>query len=261
MALGYRYWTGISTLEDCGTAMQWYEQASQQGELHIASGNGNLLRIIVVAMEMFLRGPPLGATLPQTSTRLSDLVGGVYGPGASVASTGMNTLKPAIKAGIARAVGETWEDVLEYYQVCQLYNTRKITHVPPSSMPIAAKLTFHTTLGRSSTKGAFIILLAGSPQAAKVLVVYLEISAVLIITLIKLPERSGPAIRQIRSIMPLLHPEMKAQGQLGMQRRALRISDECISEGSMLNRIQPWRECGLREEQKQVTGSVIMGWG
>lgn len=33
MALGYRYWTGIGTLEDCGRAMQWYEQASQQGRL------------------------------------------------------------------------------------------------------------------------------------------------------------------------------------------------------------------------------------
>lgn len=70
-----------------------------------------------VAMDRFLRGPPLGAMLPQTPTRLSDLVGGVYGPGASVASTGINTLNPAIKAGIARAVGETWEDVLEYYSV------------------------------------------------------------------------------------------------------------------------------------------------
>jgi hypothetical protein len=34
------------------------------------------------AMEKFLSGPPLGATLPQTATRLSDLAGGVYGPGA-----------------------------------------------------------------------------------------------------------------------------------------------------------------------------------
>jgi SEL1 protein len=68
-------------------------------------------------MEKFLGGPPLGATLPQTATRLSDLVGGVYGPGASVASTGLNTLKPSIKAGVALRVGETWEDVLEYYSV------------------------------------------------------------------------------------------------------------------------------------------------
>lgn len=64
-----------------------------------------------------MTGPPGGRTLPQTSTRLSDLVGGIYGPGASVASTGISANRPAIKAGIARAAGETWEDVLEYYMV------------------------------------------------------------------------------------------------------------------------------------------------
>lgn len=32
MALGYRLWSGIGTLEDCGKAMGWYEQASQQGK-------------------------------------------------------------------------------------------------------------------------------------------------------------------------------------------------------------------------------------
>lgn len=68
-------------------------------------------------MSKFLSGPPGGRTLPQTPTRLSDLAGGVYGPGASVASTGINSHRPAIKAGLARAAGETWNDVLEYYQV------------------------------------------------------------------------------------------------------------------------------------------------
>ena len=72
-------------------------------------------------MDNFLSGPPGGRTLPQTPTRLSDLSGGIYGPGASVASTGFNIQRPAIKAGIARAAGETWEDVLEYYLV--RYNT------------------------------------------------------------------------------------------------------------------------------------------
>jgi SEL1 protein len=69
-------------------------------------------------MNKFISGPPGGRTLPQTATRLSDLAGGIYGPGASVASTGLNTHRPAIKAGVARAAGETWEDVLEYYLVC-----------------------------------------------------------------------------------------------------------------------------------------------
>ena len=69
-------------------------------------------------MAQFLSGPPGGRTLPLTPTRLSDLAGGVYGPGASVASTGLNGQRPAIKAARARAAGETWEDILEYYIVC-----------------------------------------------------------------------------------------------------------------------------------------------
>jgi hypothetical protein len=113
-------------------------------------------------MERFLQGPPLGATLPQTPTRLSDLVGGVYGPGASVASTGLNTLKPAIKAGIARAVGETWEDVLEYYSVGTA-NTSKLSVfiLVDSSMPTVERWTLHTAWVKSFTKEAFTIRLAG----------------------------------------------------------------------------------------------------
>ncbi|KAG0699377.1 hypothetical protein DFH29DRAFT_833834 [Suillus ampliporus] len=97
MALGYRYWSGISTIEDCGRAVEWYEASADE------------------AMSMFLSGPPGGRTLPQTATRLSDLDGGVFGPGASVASTGLNIIKPAVKAGLAHTAGETWDDVLEYY--------------------------------------------------------------------------------------------------------------------------------------------------
>ncbi|KAI0302368.1 hypothetical protein B0F90DRAFT_1809833 [Multifurca ochricompacta] len=97
MALGYRYWTGIGVVENCDRAVEWYSAAAEQ------------------AMARFLSGPPGGRTLPLTPTRLSDLAGGVYGPGASVASTGLNGQRPAIKAARARAAGETWEDILEYY--------------------------------------------------------------------------------------------------------------------------------------------------
>ncbi|KAH9050948.1 hypothetical protein EDB83DRAFT_2317047 [Lactarius deliciosus] len=99
MALGYRYWTGIGVVENCDRAVEWYGAAAEQ------------------AMARFLSGPPGGRTLPLTPTRLSDLAGGVYGPGASVASTGLNGQRPAIKAARARAAGETWEDILEYYIV------------------------------------------------------------------------------------------------------------------------------------------------
>jgi TPR repeat protein len=33
MTLGYRYWAGIGTLDDCGKALEWYEGAAEQGEL------------------------------------------------------------------------------------------------------------------------------------------------------------------------------------------------------------------------------------
>ncbi|OCH89879.1 HCP-like protein [Obba rivulosa] len=97
MTMGYRYWSGIGVAEDCLQALDWYEEAAGQ------------------AMENFLSGPPGGKTLPPLAPKLSDLVGGVYGPGASVASTGMNAGRAVIKTANARAAGETWEDLLEYY--------------------------------------------------------------------------------------------------------------------------------------------------
>lgn len=97
MAMGYRYWSGIGVAEDCMTALGWYEQAAEH------------------AMAKFLTGPPGGRTLPLIPPRLSDLEGGVYGPGASVASTGLNAARPVIKTANARAAGETWDDLLEYY--------------------------------------------------------------------------------------------------------------------------------------------------
>ncbi|KAG8689795.1 ERAD-associated protein [Ceratobasidium sp. 423] len=97
MAMGYRYWAGIGVREDCMAALEWYERASHQ------------------AMSHFLSGPPGGRTLPLKPTKLSDLSGGLYGHGASVASTGYNSLRAPITAANARAAGETWDDVLEYY--------------------------------------------------------------------------------------------------------------------------------------------------
>jgi TPR repeat protein len=31
MALAYRYWSGIGTLDDCNRAVDWYERAAEQG--------------------------------------------------------------------------------------------------------------------------------------------------------------------------------------------------------------------------------------
>jgi hypothetical protein len=128
-------------------------------------------------MEKFQSGPPGGLTLPQTPTRLSDLVGGVYGPGASVASTGLNTHRPAIKAGLARAAGETWEDVLEYYLVRILFLPTILTMYNGvfSSTRIEEKLISLIVLARSFIKGASTQPLVESGLAAKVLVPSQEI--------------------------------------------------------------------------------------
>ncbi|KIP02284.1 hypothetical protein PHLGIDRAFT_79348 [Phlebiopsis gigantea 11061_1 CR5-6] len=97
MAMGYRYWSGIGVVEDCMTALSWYEDAAEQ------------------VMAKFMSGPPGGRTLPLVPAKLSDLEGGVFGPGASVASTGLNAARPVIKTANARAAGEKWDDLLEYY--------------------------------------------------------------------------------------------------------------------------------------------------
>lgn len=70
-----------------------------------------------LAMNTFRAGPPGGKTIPPTAIKLSDLAGGVYGPGASVASTGFNSQRSVVKAASSHAAGDTWEDVLEYYLV------------------------------------------------------------------------------------------------------------------------------------------------
>jgi SEL1 protein len=55
--------------------------------------------------------------------KISDLDGGVFGPGASVASTGVNAHRPIIKASKTRGTGETWEDLLEFYKVYLMLQT------------------------------------------------------------------------------------------------------------------------------------------
>ncbi|EJD40278.1 HCP-like protein [Auricularia subglabra TFB-10046 SS5] len=98
MSLGFRFWSGIGVKEDCMSALQWYESAADK------------------AMGAFLSGPPGGRSLPLLPTRLSDFDGGVHGIGASVASTGLNINRNVIRAYRARAAGEKWSDVVEYYQ-------------------------------------------------------------------------------------------------------------------------------------------------
>ncbi|WWD21783.1 hypothetical protein CI109_106270 [Kwoniella shandongensis] len=104
MALGYRHWAGIG---DCLLALDHYQAAADK------------------SYQIFQHGPPGGRTLPLTHTRLSDRVGGIYGPHASWASTGTNALRPAIRASSASARGETESEILEYYQ----YHSDRDSHL------------------------------------------------------------------------------------------------------------------------------------
>jgi len=79
---------------------------------------------------------------------LSDLVGGIYGPHASWASTGANALRPAVRAISASARGETEAEVLEYYQ----YHSDRDSHV------------FTVRLGRVFYLGSVYPIMGGSPR-------------------------------------------------------------------------------------------------
>ena len=92
-------------------------QRSKVREGLIGAGRRSFVLIPFAAMAKFLSGPPGGRTLPLQPPRLSDLDGGVYVPGASAASTGLNAGRAVIKTANARAAGETWDDLLEYYLV------------------------------------------------------------------------------------------------------------------------------------------------
>ena len=80
---------------------------------------------LIPAYETFLSGPPGGKTLPLTVARISDLVGGIYGPHASWASTGANAWRPAVRAVSASARGETEAEVLEFYR----YHSDRDSHI------------------------------------------------------------------------------------------------------------------------------------
>lgn len=103
MTLGYRYNAGISVSQSCGAALFWYEKAAKD------------------ALDRFQSGPPGGLNLPYTHLRLSDLSGGVFGPGASAASTGDEKARPAIQAMLhslpadGSSDGRRLEDLLEFF--------------------------------------------------------------------------------------------------------------------------------------------------
>lgn len=78
-----------------------------------------------IAYQAFKSGPPGGLTLPLTTTRLSDRVGGIYGPQASWASTGVNAFRASTKSSTSNSRGETEQELIEYFQ----YHSDRNSHV------------------------------------------------------------------------------------------------------------------------------------
>lgn len=107
MTVAYRHHAGIGTPMDCDESLKWYKNAATEAFVRWKEG-------------------PIGGLNPlYTHLRISDLVGGVYGPGASAASTGWEAHRPAVQAALhslpsgsgALSAGEPsrLSDLLEFY--------------------------------------------------------------------------------------------------------------------------------------------------
>ncbi|KDN48199.1 hypothetical protein K437DRAFT_267688 [Tilletiaria anomala UBC 951] len=137
VSLGYRHWAGIGTPSACQDALVWYEKAADH------------------SYARFMNGPPGGLTLPYTKIRLSDIEGGVYGPGASVASTGTGAQMPQMHAVLNSLPGSgadsdsrRLEDMLEFY-------TYHADNGEPWHMLFLARIYYHGSLwGPGETAGA-----------------------------------------------------------------------------------------------------------
>lgn len=98
MAMGNRYWSGIGVKQDCQAALDYYESAAKE------------------TYARFTKGPPGGETLPLTPWRLSNRFGGVYGPQASWAFTGVNARRDSVRAHNQVSRGESPDELLEYLE-------------------------------------------------------------------------------------------------------------------------------------------------
>ncbi|KAI1098577.1 HCP-like protein [Jackrogersella minutella] len=92
MTVAARHLGGIGVPKSCETASKYYKRVADK------------------AMAWFRSGPPGGMALSPEAYRLSDEVGGVYGEGASVVSSGINALKVGPHSDAYAAI----DDVIEY---------------------------------------------------------------------------------------------------------------------------------------------------
>lgn len=92
MTVAFRHHSGIGTPRNCEEAVKYYKKVADKAIQYVRSG------------------PPGGRHLAKEAYRLADEVGGVYGEGASVSSSGYN----AKSGGPTTDTNAALEDVLEY---------------------------------------------------------------------------------------------------------------------------------------------------
>ncbi|KAI1115696.1 hypothetical protein F5Y14DRAFT_409951 [Nemania sp. NC0429] len=95
MTVAARHMSGIGVPKNCEIACKYYKRVADK------------------AMTWFRSGPPGGMRLVSEAYRLSDEVGGVYGEGASVVSSGINALKASPNSDAYASI----DDVIEYLDV------------------------------------------------------------------------------------------------------------------------------------------------
>ncbi|PHH64374.1 hypothetical protein CDD80_1134 [Ophiocordyceps camponoti-rufipedis] len=92
MATAFRHHNGIGAVKDCETAVKYYKRVADK------------------AIKWYRSGPPGGMSWVHQSWRISDDEGGIYGEGASVSSSGINSRKASPHSDAHAAIG----DVIEY---------------------------------------------------------------------------------------------------------------------------------------------------
>ncbi|KAK9777249.1 hypothetical protein SCAR479_05978 [Seiridium cardinale] len=92
MTVAARYTSGIGVPKSCDMACRYYKRVADK------------------AMAWFRSGPPGGMHIVQQANRLADEVGGVYGEGASVVSSGIHAYRHSANSDAYAAI----DDVIEY---------------------------------------------------------------------------------------------------------------------------------------------------
>lgn len=105
MTLAYRNHAGIGMPRNCDHATYYYKKVADK------------------AIQYFRSGPPGGHSMIRKSYRWADEEGGVYGEGASVSSSGPNTLRDASHSSTEASL----EDVLEYLDLMSRKGELKAT--------------------------------------------------------------------------------------------------------------------------------------